>query len=95
VNIDPRLFEGNDTSDPGKWLEAKLTVIIDVWVAEYLRDPARADERLRQNGFLRVADQLIATLGENWWDKGKNPSVGAISQALQAHDEQASTSQPG
>lgn len=69
MNIDPRLFEGNDTDDPRQWFAEKLTVIIDVWVAEYIKDPETADERLRQNGLIKVADRLVELFGAEWWTR--------------------------
>lgn len=87
MEIDPRLLEGNADESSNTWLSDKLTVIVDVWIAEYLKQPHLADGRLRQNGFTKLADRLVEIFGEGWWVNLGNPSVGAISQALRAHDE--------
>jgi hypothetical protein len=66
MDIDPRLLEANDT-DSTDWLAAKLTVLFDVWIAEYLKAPEIADEQLREKGLIKVADRLVEIFGENWW----------------------------
>jgi hypothetical protein len=70
TGIDPRLYENNEVEDPGQWLQEKFTVIVDFWIAEHLKDPERADEALRRNGFTKVANRLVELFGERWWEGG-------------------------
>ncbi|MET9189566.1 hypothetical protein ABZX63_30530 [Streptomyces tendae] len=69
VGIDPRLYENNETEDPGQWLHEKLTITFNVWIAEYLKDPEQADELLRRNGFTKVADRLEELFGKGWGEQ--------------------------
>lgn len=72
--IDPRLYENNEVEEPKEWLHEKLTVIFDVWIAEYLKEPERADEELRRHGFTKVADRLVELFGERWWAQVPQPA---------------------